>query len=112
MEYLELKRTVLEHAREWSPRNVLIEDRASSTQLIQELSQEGMTTLTCCDSKMEKKIRMSTASNLIENVYVEEMVTFDNGKHDDQVDSTSQALNWYKAWPLSPRLSPTTARRC
>jgi hypothetical protein len=24
------------------------------------------------------------------------MVTFDHGKHDDQVDSTSQALNWFK----------------
>jgi hypothetical protein len=31
MEYPELKRTVLAHAKEWSPRNILIEDRASGT---------------------------------------------------------------------------------
>ena len=84
-----------------------------------------MTTLTHCDSKMEKKIRMSTASNLIFNgqvylpeqaswlaAYVHEMVTFDNGKHDDQVDSTSQALNWYKSRPLSRTLLPITTRKC
>lgn len=54
-------------------------------------------------------MRMSTASNVIENgqvylaekapwlaAYVHEIAAFDNGKHDDQVDSTSQALNWFK----------------
>ena len=110
MEYPELKRTVLAHAREWTPRNILIEDRASGTQLIQELRQEGLSTLTRCDSKQEKIMRMSTASNMIENgqvylpekapwlsQYVHELVTFPNGKHDDQADSTSQALNWFKS---------------
>jgi predicted phage terminase large subunit-like protein len=109
MEYPELKRRVRAHALEWPAKNVLIEDRASGTQLIQELRQEGMSTLTRCDSTDEKVIRMSTASNMIENghvylpehspwlaIYLHEMVTFDHGKHDDQVDSTSQALNWFK----------------
>ncbi len=110
MEYPELKRTVLAHAAEWTPRNILIEDRASGTQLIQELRQEGLSTLTRCDSKEEKIVRMSTASNMIENgqvylpekapwlsQYIHEMVTFPNGKHYDQVDSTSQALRWFKS---------------
>ena len=79
------------------------------TQLIQDLKQEGMSTLTRCDSTADKVMRMSTASNIIENgqvylpehapwlaVYLHEIVTFDHGKHDDQVDSTSQALNWFK----------------
>ena len=109
MEYPELKRVVRAHALEWLAKNVLIEDRASGTQLLQELRHEGMSSVTRCDSLMDKKIRMSTASNLIENgkvylpekapwlpAYIHEIVTFDNGKHDDQVDSTSQALNWYK----------------
>ena len=52
---------------------------------------------------------MSTASNMIENghvylpekapwlaAYIHELVTFPNGNHDDQADSTSQAINWYK----------------
>lgn len=110
MEYPELKRTVLAHAREWTPRNILIEDRASGTQLIQELRQEGLSTLTRCDSKEEKIVRMSTASNMIENgqvylpekapwlsQYVHELVTFPNGKYYDQADSTSQALIWFKS---------------
>jgi predicted phage terminase large subunit-like protein len=109
VEYPELKRRVRAHALDWSAKNVLIEDRASGTQLIQELRQEGMSTLTRCDSTDEKVIRMSTASNMIENghvylpehapwlaIYLHEMVTFDHGKHDDQVDSTSQALKWFK----------------
>jgi predicted phage terminase large subunit-like protein len=28
--------------------------------------------------------------------YLHELKTFPNGKHDDQVDSTSQALQWVK----------------
>ena len=74
-----------------------------------------MTTLTRCDAKMEKKIRMSTTSNLIENgqVYLPEkapwlatyeMATFNHGKHDDQVDSTSQALNWFKTRAFEPAM--------
>jgi hypothetical protein len=55
-------------------------------------------------------MRMYTASSMIENgfvhipenapwlpEYMHEMSVFDNGKYDDQVDSTSQALNWVKA---------------
>jgi phage terminase large subunit-like protein len=64
MEYPELKRTVWTHAAEWSAKNVLIEDRASGTQLIQELKQEGMSALTHCDSTTDKVMRMSSASNL------------------------------------------------
>jgi predicted phage terminase large subunit-like protein len=109
MEYPELKRIVRDHAQAWGAKNVLIEDRASGTQLLQELKHEGMTSVTRYDSKMDKMVRMSTASNLIENgqvylpeqapwlaTYIHEMVTFNHGKHDDQVDSTSQALNWFK----------------
>ena len=117
MEYPELKRRVRAHALDWSAKNVLIEDRASGTQLIQDLRQEGMSTLTRCDSKMDKVTRMSTASNVIENgqvylpehapwlaIYLHEMVTFDHGKHDDQVDSTSQALDWFKTRASEPPL--------
>ena len=117
MEYPELKRVVRAHALQWGAKNVLIEDRASGTQLLQELRHEGMSSVTRCDSLMDKKIRMSTASDVIENgqvylpeqapwlaAYVHEMVTFDNGKYDDQVDSTSQALNWYKSLASEPNL--------
>jgi len=42
MEYPELKRAVREHAIEWAAKNILIEDKASGTQLAQELIREGM----------------------------------------------------------------------
>jgi len=29
-------------------------------------------------------------------VYIDELTVFPRGKHDDQVDSTSQALDWIK----------------
>lgn len=109
MEYPELKRQLCAHATEWAPRNVLIEDKASGTQLVQELIQEGMHGVTRCQSKLEKIMRLHTVTSMIENgfvylpekaswlaQYVHELVTFPNGKHDDQTDSTSQALNWIK----------------
>jgi predicted phage terminase large subunit-like protein len=38
--------------------------------------------------------------------YVAELLAFPNGAHDDQVDSTSQALHW-----LSPRIASGIPRR-
>jgi len=34
--------------------------------------------------------------------YLHELVTFPNGKHDDQADSTSQALDWIKSHLFEP----------
>ena len=109
MEYPELKRQVRALASEWNAKNVLIEDKASGTQLCQELIREGMHGVTKCESKMEKVMRMNTVTSTIANgfvylpekaswlaQYVHELVTFPNGTHDDQADSTSQALNWIK----------------
>ena len=111
MEYPELKRAVRQLALEWRPKNVLIEDKASGTQLAQELIHEGMHVVTRCSSTLEKKMRMHTATSMIENgfvylpekaqwlpQFVHELITFPNGKHDDQADSTSQALNWVKEY--------------
>lgn len=60
-------------------------------------------------SKMDKVMRLHSVSNTIENgfcyvpekaawlpEYLHELSTFPKGKHDDQVDSTSQALDWFK----------------
>jgi hypothetical protein len=88
---------------------VLIEDKSSGTQLAQDLIREGMHSIVKCPCTLEKIVRMSTVTNTIENgfvylpenapwlaQYVHELVTFPKGKHDDQADSTSQALNWLK----------------
>jgi hypothetical protein len=58
---------------------------------------------------MDKIMRLHSVTSTIENgfvylpheadwlaVYLHELTTFPNGKHDDQADSTSQALDWAK----------------
>jgi predicted phage terminase large subunit-like protein len=115
MEYPELKRMVRSQAADYGANNVIIEDKASGTQLIQELIHEGVRGVTKYAPKMDKIQRLSTASNLIENgavflpgsapwlsSYIHELLTFPNGKHDDQADSTSQALDWYKSCNYAP----------
>jgi predicted phage terminase large subunit-like protein len=109
MEYPELRRAVKEHAHAHKARNILIEDRASGTQLIQDLIADEVDGVTRYDVKLEKVMRMHSVTSTIENgfvrlpekadwlsQYLHELAVFPNGKYDDQVDSTSQALDWAK----------------
>src|SRR5208337_2148027 len=109
MDYPDLKRAVRQHAELFHPTNILIEDKASGTQLIQELIRDGVYGVTRYEPTMDKIMRMHSVSSTIENgfvylptesgwraAYMHELTTFPNGKHDDQVDSTSQVLDWLK----------------
>ena len=111
LDYPSLKRAVCEQADLHQAEVVLIEDKASGTQLIQELSQDGMHSVKPYrpDGGMNKQMRMNAQTGVIENglvflpavaewleAYLHEMTTFPAGKHDDQVDSTAQALHWIK----------------
>jgi predicted phage terminase large subunit-like protein len=115
LDYPELKRMVREHAARWGAKNVLIEDKASGTQLCQELIQEGIHFIQQIQPKNDKIMRMHTVTSTIKNgfvylpekapwlgQYVHELATFPNGKHDDQADSTSQALDWMKSFLFEP----------
>ena len=88
---------------------VLIEDKASGTQLIQELIAEGCHGVTRYQPTTDKIMRMHAQTAMIENAfvhipqsvswlaeYLHEMTVFPNGKHDDQVDSTAQFLEWFQ----------------
>lgn len=103
--YPELKRAVLEQARLHDASIVFVEDHASGTQILQDLRGEGFGKLRGIKHTRDKKIRMTNQTALIENGFVQipsdapwleeylyELAVFPNGKHDDQVDSTSQAL--------------------
>src|ERR1700757_4834971 len=92
---------------------VLIEDKASGTQLIQELIAEGCHRVTRYQPTTDKTMRLNAQTAIIENgfvyipetapwlaEYLHEMTVFPNGKHDDQVDSTAQFLDWFKR-PMS-----------
>ncbi|MGD1212633.1 MAG: phage terminase large subunit [Candidatus Acidiferrales bacterium] len=107
--YPELKRAVREQAEAFSPQTILIEDMASGTQLIQELVSEGMHAIKKYEPAMNKIMRMNSVTSTIENGFVHlpdkaawlpdflhELAGFPKGKYDDQVDSMSQALDWFK----------------
>ncbi len=107
--YPELKRAVREQAETFGAKTVLIEDKASGTQLIQDLISEGIHAVKKYTPDGDKIMRMHSVTSTIENgfvylpekapwlgEYVHELASFPKGKYDDQADSTSQALDWFK----------------
>jgi predicted phage terminase large subunit-like protein len=109
MAYPDLKRAVRRQSDIHRPTVILIEDKASGTQLIQELIEEGLDHVQRIKPERDKIMRMHAQTAAIENGfvylpleahwladYIHELTTFPRGKHDDQVDSTSQALGWLK----------------
>jgi len=113
LEYPALKRAVREQQNLFDATEVLIEDKASGTQLIQELIADGCHRVTRYQPTTDKTMRLNAQTAIIENgfvyipeaapwlaEYLHEMTVFPNGKHDDQVDSTAQFLDWFKR-PMS-----------
>jgi predicted phage terminase large subunit-like protein len=109
LEYPALKRAVREQHSLFNANVVLIEDKASGTQLIQELIADGFHPVTGYKPECDKIMRMNAQTTMIENgfvhipeaapwlaEYLHEMTVFPKGKHDDQVDSTAQFLDWFK----------------
>jgi predicted phage terminase large subunit-like protein len=109
LEYPALKRAVREQQNLFNATDVLIEDKASGTQLIQELIADGCHGVTRYQPTTDKIMRLHAQTAMIENgfvyipesaswvaEYLHEMTVFPNGKHDDQVDSTAQFLDWFK----------------
>ena len=116
MEYPELKRAVREQAQAFAASVVLIEDKASGTQLIQELVAEGLHAVTRYQPQSDKIMRMHAQTAMIENgfvhlpkeagwlaEYLHELTAFPKGRHDDQVDSTAQMLDWLKRGGQEPQ---------
>jgi len=111
LNYPELKRKVEELATRHRPTTVLIEDKASGTQLIQELRGRVLG-VTAYDppTGTDKTMRLHAQSAAFENglvllprqapwlaEYVTELTSFPGSKHDDQVDSTTQALHYLQS---------------
>lgn len=106
MEYPELRKAVMDQHNRWRPNVVLIEDKASGQQLIQEYRRTSMRVIPI-KPEQDKVTRMSNQSALIESgkVYLPkeapwlddlryELTAFPGSRHDDQVDSVSQFLKW------------------
>jgi predicted phage terminase large subunit-like protein len=110
LDYPELKRRVKAEQARRPADVVLIEDRASGTQLIQELVDEGLHAATAYRPQTDKVMRIWAQTAMIENgfvhlpdaapwlaQYLAEFASFPYGRFDDQVDSTAQMLDWFKA---------------
>lgn len=110
LEYPDLKRAIRDQAGTHKADVVIIEDKASGTQLIQELIRDGMARIQRYEPPpCDKVMRLNTQSAAFENGlvllpdiahwltdYVHELTTFPGSEFDDQVDSTSQALAYLK----------------
>jgi predicted phage terminase large subunit-like protein len=109
LDYPALKRAVSEQSQAFRPTEILIEDKSSGTQLIQELIHDGIYAVKRYEPIMDKVMRLHSVTNMIENGFVHlpekaewlgefihELTSFPKGKYDDQTDSTSQAFDWLK----------------
>jgi predicted phage terminase large subunit-like protein len=70
MEYPELKRAVCAQAEAFNASVVLIEDKASGTQLIQELVEPGLHAVTRYQPQADKVMRMHSQTAMIENGFL------------------------------------------
>jgi predicted phage terminase large subunit-like protein len=106
LSFPELKRAIREQDIAWDPSEIFVEDHASGTSVIQDLVNDGFYKVQGHKPKGDKQMRMAGQARSIENgsvyipqeahwlpEYLHELAVFPNGKHDDQVDSTSQALD-------------------
>jgi predicted phage terminase large subunit-like protein len=104
VDYPELKAKAQSLALEWKAQRVLVEDSGAGTALVQEL-RGRVPGVIAVKSQRDKVTRMAVASSKIEagQVFVPErapwladleaeLFVFPGGRHDDQCDSISQAL--------------------
>ena len=112
LDFPSLKRAVREQSDLFNPTAILVEDKASGTQLIQELIDAGLSRVTRYKPDGDKIMRLHSQTATIENGfvhlpetahwladYLQELTLFPAGRYDDQVDSTAQALAWTKTRP-------------
>ncbi|GJE61114.1 phage terminase large subunit [Methylobacterium trifolii] len=105
--YPELRRKVIELNQRWRPNGVLIEDKASGEQLVQDLRNNGDVFAIPVQPKGDKLVRADSQAACVEGGRVllperaawlgefeKEVLAFPYCRHDDQVDAMSQFLIW------------------
>jgi predicted phage terminase large subunit-like protein len=105
VDYPTLKRAVVAQFEQWRPQIILVEDRSSGMQLIQELSSGVQGRIKAISPTGHKTMRLQAQTTQFANGMVifpeeaprlndclKELLSFPKGKYDDQVDSISQAL--------------------
>jgi len=107
VEFPQLKTMTNAHINKYKPRIVLVEDAASGQSLIQEFKQICRYAIKAVKVDRDKVSRVHAVSAMVQagNVFLDknapylldflkEFLNFPNGKHDDIVDSTTQALDY------------------
>ncbi len=110
VEFPELKRVAVALYERDRPHVVLVEDKASGQSLIQELQRNTNIPVLPVKVDNDKVARAYASTPIIEAGkvylpesapwlydYIEELSAFPHAPHDDQVDSTTQALAWMRA---------------
>jgi predicted phage terminase large subunit-like protein len=108
-EYPDVKRAVESKYDQFKPQAVLIEDKASGQSLIQEFRHTRIPVIAVLPES-DKITRLNSVSTMFEarQVYLpenaawladyeHELLSFPLAAHDDQADSTSQALEWLRS---------------
>lgn len=109
LEYPELRKLFLQMTGQWQPDAILIEDKASGQQLLQDMKRETTLPIIAVQPKTDKVTRFAAISAMCEAGRVvlpeqaewladfeQELFMFPHGKHDDQVDAFSQYLDWLR----------------
>ena len=104
LDYPELKKRAIEHARAYNAQKIYVEDTGVGTGLIGEMKGAGLTVIAVRPER-DKKTRMMIQSAKFESGlvllpkqaswladYLAELLAFPHVAYDDQIDSVSQAL--------------------
>ncbi len=111
LNYPDLKAKMIEKAQEFRPWIVLIEDAGAGTGLVDELKQQGLSTVGIIPTK-SKEVRAYIQTAKFQSSRVlfprsapwlseleTELLAFPSGRHDDQVDSITQMLSYEHVEP-------------
>ena len=117
VEYPDLKRAAIAQAQLHRPQVILIEEKSSGIALAQEMKREGVYSVKTVKPDKDKVIRMRAQTALMENgqvwlpkeaawlkAYETELMLFPQAPHDDQADSTAQALAYWQEQLQEPGL--------
>ena len=109
LSYPDLKQMIVEKYNEYKPNGVIIEDKASGQQIIQDINSISKMPIIKFLPKKSKLVRFMLTLNIIEagKLYLPkdlpwladfeaELFAFPESNHDDQVDSMVQFFTWYK----------------
>ena len=112
-----LQQRIIDLARQYQAQVVLIEDKGSGTGLLQGLAASYFYQSVAIQPRGEKSLRFVNVTPMFENgtvllpehapwldEYTDELCGFPSTKHDDQVDSTSQALMWLQDRLTTPSI--------